>query len=189
MNRYRTVLMVLAVCALVPAGLGRALAEEDGDRPNRQRRVQRNREGRPERPLRQMLQGLDLDEAQRDEVRQVTREHRQTVRQRHQEHAEELEQINTQIRELMERRRELMGGHPMKGLLEKIRPLLNEQQQAELDTRIKRMEARGKGNGPMGGDGPALRQRRQGREERGERGRRERRPRRDRRDDDDKLDL
>lgn len=164
--------MILAALTL-PIGLS-ALAEDprpdlggppqmdDDDRPQRRRggfdgeqrrqRPERGERGQRGGGMRQLMEELDLTDDQQGKVREILQSHMEQARANREKNKTEIEKIDAQIKELMEKRRSLMGGGPDE-MLGSIRNVLNADQQTKLDQHIAEMKQRGMQGPPEGREG------------------------------------
>ena len=90
-----------------------------------------------------LLEDLDLTEDQQQEAKQLLKVHRESWKAWKTEHQEELDQIKSQMEELHKKRRKLMEDAPKPGDgLEKLRPVLDPEQQDQLDAMIEKIKER-----------------------------------------------
>ena len=167
---------LLAILAVSPLTLERRAGAEEAERddilagPNDQPREKnpssrrfdgRKRRGHIGDRVHQIMDDLNLNDQQKEQARQIMREQMQARKQWRQQHAKELDEIEQQMRELREKRHKLMADMPERHkMIEKIRPLLDEDQRKILDEKVKQFRERAEKHGRSHHDRP--RKRREG---------------------------
>ncbi len=169
---HQPVLWIVLAALAIPTGYVAFAAEDDGDRPRRNRRQQADGERRGDRQgrkgqqggrMQNLFRGVDLDEEQREEVHEVMKEMGKKHHKAREENQEKIDEIKKQIEALHKQMRGLMGGGPDQ-IVDALSDVLDEDQLAQVKKNIERGKQRRRrgGDGDEDGDRPFKRRPRRG---------------------------
>ena len=117
--------------------------DKSQDQPEGRRFDGSRRKGDKHGRMQRLLKELNLTEDQKNQAQQILKQQHESWKSWKSEHQTELDEIKRQMKELHEKRRKLMESAPKRGEgLEKLRPILDADQQKKLDAIIKKHKDR-----------------------------------------------